>query len=132
MRRTITLITGANGEVGHGLIRQLRAQPNPPDIVVLDLRSLDADVLPYVDQSIVGDILDVDLLENLSSEYDIETVYHLAALLSTHSEFRPDAAHRVNVRGTLNLLEAAVATGVGSFVYTSTTSVLGDALVWRI
>ena len=59
MRRTITLITGANGEVGHGLIRQLRAQRNPPNIVVLDLRSLDADVLPYVDQSIVGDILDV-------------------------------------------------------------------------
>lgn len=108
MRRTITLITGANGEVGHGLIRQLRAQPNPPNIVVLDLRSLDADVLPLVDQSIVGDILDVDLLENLSSEYDIETVYHLAALLSTHSEFRPEAAHRVNVRGTLNLLHMAI------------------------
>ncbi|MBW7879632.1 MAG: NAD-dependent epimerase/dehydratase family protein, partial [Anaerolineae bacterium] len=101
-------ITGANGEVGHGLIRQLRAQPNPPDIVVLDLRSLDADVLPLVDQSIVGDILDVDLLENLSSEYDIDTIYHLAALLSTHSEFRPEAAHRVNVRGTLNLLHMAI------------------------
>ena len=108
MRRTITLITGANGEVGHGLIRQLRAQPNPPDIVVLDLRSLDADVLPFVDQSIVGDILDQDLLENLSSEYDIAVIYHLAALLSTHSEFRPDAAHRVNVRGTLNLLHMAI------------------------
>lgn len=108
MRRTITLITGANGEVGHGLIRQLRAQPNPPEIVVLDLRSLDGDVLPYVNQSIVGDILDENLLENLSSEYDIDTIYHLAALLSTHSEFRPEAAHRVNVRGTLNLLHLAI------------------------
>ncbi|MBK9123303.1 MAG: NAD-dependent epimerase/dehydratase family protein [Chloroflexi bacterium] len=108
MRRRITLITGANGEVGHGLIRQLRAQPNPPDIVVLDLRNLDTEMLPLVDQAIVGDILDQDLLENLSSEYDIETIYHLAALLSTHSEFRPDSAHRVNVRGTLNLLQLAM------------------------
>src|SRR5690606_25802745 len=105
MRRTITLITGANGEVGHGLIKQLRAQENPPNIVVLDLRSLDAEMLPYVDQSIVGDILDHDLLENLSSEYDIAVIYHLAALLSTHSEFRPELAHRVNVQGTLNLLQ---------------------------
>lgn len=108
MRRTITLITGANGEVGHGLIKQLRAQENPPEIVVLDLRTLDAEMQPYVYQSIVGDILDVNLLENLSSEYEIDTIYHLAALLSTHSEFRPEAAHRVNVGGTLNLLQMAI------------------------
>src|SRR5687767_5057451 len=108
MRRTVTLITGANGEVGHGLIRQLRAQDNPPDIVVMDLRSMDAEIQPYVYQCIVGDILDENLLANLSSEYDIAVIYHLAALLSTHSEFRPEVAHRVNVRGTLNLLQLAV------------------------
>ena len=62
---------------------------------------------PYVDTSIVGDILDTDLLDNLTMEYEIDIVFHLAALLSTHSEFRPEAAHRVNVQGTINLLQMA-------------------------
>ena len=41
------------------------------------------------------------------SEYEIHTIFHLAALLSTRAEFTPEAAHEVNVRGTLNLLKLA-------------------------
>jgi nucleoside-diphosphate-sugar epimerase len=44
----------------------------------------------------------------MQSEYEIHTVYHLAALLSTRAEFTPEAAHRVNVEGTLNLLKLAI------------------------
>jgi nucleoside-diphosphate-sugar epimerase len=108
MRQKVILITGANGEVGHGLIRALSSLPDALPIVVLDIRNIDPDILPLVDTAIVGDILDTDLLDRLTSEYEIETIYHLAALLSTHSEFRPEAAHRVNVQGTINLLHTAV------------------------
>lgn len=107
MRKKVTLITGANGEVGHGLISQLYAMPDTPETVVLDIRGLDEHMLPLVETSIVGDILDSSLLDTLMSEYEIDTIYHLAALLSTHSEFRPEAAHRVNVQGTVNLLQLA-------------------------
>jgi nucleoside-diphosphate-sugar epimerase len=48
------------------------------------------------------------LLERLQSEYEIHTIYHLAALLSTRAEFTPEAAHKVNVEGTLHLLKIAV------------------------
>ena len=61
-----------------------------------------------IDTSIVGDILDTSLLDMLTSEYEIDNIYHLAALLSTHSEFRPESAHRVNVQGTINLLHLAI------------------------
>ncbi len=108
MRPRVTLITGANGEVGHGLIRQLHAMPDQPPVVVLDIRGLDDTMHPLVDTTIVGDILDENLLDTLMSEYEIDTIYHLAALLSTHSEFRPASAHRVNVQGTINLLELAI------------------------
>lgn len=108
MRQKVIFITGANGEVGHGLIRQLSSLPDALPIVVLDIRNIDPEILPLVDTAIVGDILDTDLLDRLTSEYEIETIYHLAALLSTHSEFRPEAAHRVNVQGTINLLHTAV------------------------
>lgn len=108
MRQRVILITGANGEVGHGLIKQMYARPDLPDVVVLDVRGLDEEMDQYVDTTIVGDILDTSLLDMLMSEYEIEAVYHLAALLSTHSEFRPESAHRVNVQGTVNLLELAI------------------------
>lgn len=108
MRQKVILITGANGEVGHGLIQQLHEMPDAPAVVVLDIRGLDEKMQPLVDTTIVGDILDESLLDTLMSEYEIDTIYHLAALLSTHSEFRPTAAHRVNVQGTVNLLQLVV------------------------
>ena len=108
MRQKVILITGANGEVGHGLIKQLYDMPEAPPVVVLDIRNMDEDIMPYVDTAIVGDILDQSLLDMLTSEYEIDMIFHLAALLSTHSEFRPESAHRVNVQGTINLLHLAV------------------------
>ena len=42
------------------------------------------------------------------AEYEIRTIYHLASILSTRAEYNPEAAHRVNVEGTLNLLRLAV------------------------
>jgi nucleoside-diphosphate-sugar epimerase len=107
MRQKVILITGANGEVGHGLIKQLHETAALP-VIVLDVRGLDESMAQYVETTIVGDILDSALLDMLNSEYEIDTVYHLAALLSTHSEFRPESAHRVNVQGTINLLQVAV------------------------
>lgn len=106
MRKPVTLITGANGEIGHGLIDYV-SQHGGSDIVCLDLRPLDESMAARCQASIVGDILDANLLKRLVSEYEIHTIYHLAALLSTRSEYTPDAAHQVNVNGTLNLLQLA-------------------------
>ena len=47
------------------------------------------------------------MLDRVLSEFRVELVFHLAALLSTRSEFTPVTAHQVNVEGTLNLLEFA-------------------------
>ncbi|PJF20967.1 MAG: epimerase [Phototrophicales bacterium] len=129
-RKKVILITGANGEVGHGLIKQLYKDPSAPPVITLDIRGLDEDIMPYVDSSIVGDILDNDLLDNLTSEYEIDTIFHLAALLSTHSEYRPEAAHRVNVQGTVNLLHLAVEQARWrdhpvKFIYPSSVAVYG-------
>jgi nucleoside-diphosphate-sugar epimerase len=47
------------------------------------------------------------MLSRLISEYEFEAIYHLAAMLSTRAEFSPESAHRVNVEGTLVLLQLA-------------------------
>ncbi len=106
-RKPVVLVTGANGEMGHGLIHRL-ANHNGFDILALDIRELDADIAPLCVATIVGDILDRRLLERLVSEFEIHAIFHLAALLSTRAEFTPETAHEVNVQGTLNLLGLAV------------------------
>ena len=104
MRQPVVLITGAGGEIGHGLIEQLVATGRDA-IVTLDLNPLEARLARLVRREFTGSITDTRLLDRILSEFEIDTVYHLAALLSTRSEFTPVRAHQVNVEGTLNLLE---------------------------
>jgi nucleoside-diphosphate-sugar epimerase len=130
LREKIILITGANGEVGHGLIQYLYETRGASDIVVMDLRGLDSTMNRMVNRTIVGDILDNDLLNRLINEYEIDTILHLAALLSTHSEFNPETAHRVNVQGTVNLLKLAIEQGhtrgyPTKFIFPSSIAVYG-------
>lgn len=106
MRKPVVFITGANGEIGHGLITRLAANGGRP-IVTLDLAPLDPDLKPLVQREFIGSILDSGLLERILSEFEVDLVFHLAALLSTRSEFTPMRAHEVNVQGTLVLLDFA-------------------------
>ncbi len=106
-RKSVVLVTGANGEMGHGLIQRL-ADNGGYDILTLDIQELDPDLAPLCVATIVGDVLDRRLLERLVSEFEIHAIFHLAALLSTRAEFTPETAHEVNVQGTLNLLKLAV------------------------
>jgi threonine 3-dehydrogenase len=104
MRTKAILITGAAGEIGHALIESLAHQGTP--LLTLDLQDLPEDVR-NLSIHLRGDILDQSLLDRLISEYEFETVFHLAALLSTRGEFTPGQAHRVNVEGTMRLLGMA-------------------------
>ena len=106
MRRPMVLVTGANGEVGHGLIQGLAAAGHK-DIVAMDLQPLDQHLVPLCQQVLVGSILDRHLIERIVSEYEVTEIYHLAALLSTRAEFTPEEAHEVNVEGTMRLLTLA-------------------------
>jgi nucleoside-diphosphate-sugar epimerase len=106
VRKPVVLITGASGEIGHGLIDRLSGQSERA-LVTLDIARLDPAVAPRVDREITGSILDRAVLERVLAEFQVELIFHLAALLSTRSEFTPMAAHQVNVEGTLNLLEFA-------------------------
>jgi len=106
MRKPVVVITGAGGELGHGLIEQLASDGTRP-IITLDVAPLEAPLAKHVAREFTGSILDRGLLERIHSEFEVDMVFHLAALLSTRSEFSPVMAHEVNVEGTLNLLEFA-------------------------
>src|SRR5262245_41110492 len=105
MRKPVVLITGAGGEIGHGLIARLAGVGAP--IITLDVSPLDPSLAPKVVREFTGSITDLSLLDRILAEFEVDRVFHLAALLSTRSEFTPVTAHHVNVEGTLNLLEFA-------------------------
>jgi len=107
MRKEVVLITGANGEIGHGLISHL-AMKKETFVIALDVQPLDDSLIEKVERFILGDILDNMLLGRLVAEYEIRTIYHLASILSTKAEYNPETAHRINVEGTINLLRLAV------------------------
>ena len=128
MRKPVVLVTGAGGEIGHGLITRLAAAGRT--IVTIDIAPLDHDLARYVRREVTGSITDTNLLERVLSEFEIDLVFHLAALLSTRSEFTPITAHEVNVEGTLNLLEFAHHEGEShgrpvTFMYPSSIAAYG-------
>jgi threonine 3-dehydrogenase len=129
MRKPVVLITGASGEIGHGLIERL-SEKGVSSLITLDLKALPRELHGRVQAEYVGSILDRNLLERILSEYEIDLVFHLAALLSTRGEFTPETAHRVNVEGTLNVLEFAQKEGESHgrpvlFMYPSSIAAYG-------
>ncbi|MCB9139716.1 MAG: NAD-dependent epimerase/dehydratase family protein [Caldilineaceae bacterium] len=106
MRKRVIFITGASGEIGYELIRNLAADSNN-HLLTFDLHELPEKVRPLVDHHIVSDLLNENELTRIVSEYEIDAIFHLAALLSTRAEITPELAHRVNVEGTLTLLRLA-------------------------
>ncbi len=90
-----------------------------------DVVGIDVLASPYTDA--VGSIVDRAFVA--ASMRGIDAVLHAATLHKPHVATHPRQAFiDVNVTGTLNLLEEAVAAKVGAFVFTSTTSTFGDAL----
>jgi nucleoside-diphosphate-sugar epimerase len=129
-RKLSVLITGASGEMGHGLIARLAALDPDRPVITLDLNPLTGDLAPKVRTQFTGSILDRELLERINAEFEVDQVYHLAALLSTRSEFSPALAHKVNVEGTLNMLEFAQREGEShgrpvTFFYPSSIAAYG-------
>lgn len=109
-RKPAVFITGAGGEVGHGLIASFSSD-GKPDIVATDLRELDRGLRKKCTATYLADVCDRDALDRILSMYQVKEMYHLAAVLSTRAEFAPEIAHQVNVNGTVNILQIAAEQG---------------------
>ena len=113
------LVTGSAGHLGEALVRTLQH---------LNYEVIGIDILASPFTTHTGSIADRAFVKKYMQE--VKTVLHTATLHKPHVATH-NAQHFVdtNITGTLNLLQEAVAAGVESFVFTSTTSVFGDALV---
>ncbi|MEQ8768370.1 MAG: NAD(P)-dependent oxidoreductase [Planctomycetota bacterium] len=112
------LITGSSGHLGEGLMRHLEGSEH--EAIGLDLKAS-----PYT--RAVGSIVDRDFVKGWV--HGVDVILHTATLHKPHvaTHAKQDFID-TNVTGTLNLLEEAVAQGVGRVIFTSTTSTFGAAL----
>ena len=95
------LVTGGLGQIGSNLVPFLRNKYGKENVFVADIREPNYDISPFVKL----DILDKKSLEKVIDEYDIDTIYHLAAILSANGEKNPQLAFNVNIIGLYNILE---------------------------
>ena len=115
------LVTGGTGFLGANLVHHLVARGDP--VRVLKRRRTPPDILKGLPVEFVeGDVTDPESLRRASQ--GVEGVYHVAGLVSY---WRPRRAwqHRVNVEGTRNVVEAALASGVRRLVHTSSIAAIG-------
>lgn len=125
------LLTGSSGWLGRFLAPRLRQSGH--HVIGLDIVAGEA-------TDVVGSLADRVVVERVLADYGIEAVIHAGALHKPDiARFSPQAFVDVNVSGTLNLLQAAVAAHHDRFIFTSTTSLMisqamregeGHAAVW--
>ncbi len=116
---TKVLVTGSAGHLWEALVRTLKEMQ-------YDVTGIDIVASPFTNYT--GTIADRDFVKQCMQ--GVNVVLHTATLHKPHVvTHTPQQFIDTNITGTLNLLQEAVAAGVQSFVFTSTTSTFGDALV---
>lgn len=120
------LVTGGLGVNGSWVVRQLVGQG--VDVVVYENRfdtSLTRDIMNKF-KCVIGDILDLPAMIDTVKRYSVERIIHLAAVMPKQAIENPFMAFKVNVEGSINVLEAARLTSVKRIVFASSKSVLGQ------
>ena len=101
------LVTGALGQIGSELVNKLCQDYGPEYIVPTDLRYLENNPICQHPNFRTLDVMDGDKFLSLAQEFQVDTVMHLAALLSAVAEEKPQIAWSLNMGGLVNALEVA-------------------------
>lgn len=113
------LITGALGQIGSALTARMREIYGVNNVIATDIHKpkdsavVENGIFEYLD------VTNVDLIEELVEKYDIDTIIHLAALLSAVAEAKPQLAWELNMGGLMNTLEVARTYGLSFFTPSS-------------
>jgi nucleoside-diphosphate-sugar epimerase len=100
------LVTGALGQIGSELVIKLREIYGDQNVIATDIRQTDSPVVHSGPFEIL-DVTDGKAMYEISKKYQIDTLIHLAALLSATAENRPLMAWNLNMGGLINALEVA-------------------------
>ncbi|MGF9905162.1 L-threonine 3-dehydrogenase [Brevibacillus porteri] len=101
------LVTGALGQIGSELIMKLRDIYGADQVIATDIRKNEDDPVVQSGPFEVLDVTDGNRMFELAKKHGVDTIMHLAALLSATAEAKPLLAWNLNMGGLVNALEAA-------------------------
>lgn len=101
------LITGALGQIGSELTEHLRGIYGSSNVIATDIRKVEGSTAVEDGPFEILDVQDAAHMAELAKKYDVDTIVHLAALLSAVAEAKPQFAWTLNMGGLLNALEVA-------------------------
>jgi len=101
------LITGALGQIGSELTVLLREKYGRENVIVSDVKKIQQKTLSQVEPFEQIDCLDSPAILSCIKKYNIDTIFHLAAILSAKGENNPQLAWKININGLYNILEIA-------------------------
>ncbi|MEE8479188.1 MAG: L-threonine 3-dehydrogenase [Candidatus Neomarinimicrobiota bacterium] len=101
------LVTGAVGQIGSELTMSLRERYGNDNVVAGGRKTKPSEKLLNSGPFEIVDCLDAQAIANVVKKHDIDTIYHLAAILSAVAEANPVLAWNVNINGLYNVLEVA-------------------------
>ncbi|MCA1032181.1 L-threonine 3-dehydrogenase [Bacillus timonensis] len=100
------MITGALGQIGSELVNKMRTVYGNENVIATDIRDNGSDVTQNGPFEIV-DVTDAKAMFDTAKKYQVDTMIHLAALLSATAEAKPLLAWNLNMGGLVNALEVA-------------------------
>lgn len=101
------LVTGAFGQIGSEMVPELRKKYGKENVVAVGHSKQPDDETKNSGPFAFVDVCKKEELEKIVDEYKIDTIYHLAAILSAVGEKNPALAYKVNNTGFYNILEIA-------------------------
>ncbi len=101
------LITGSLGQIGSELALELRKRYGNDNVVVTDIRRVEGSKAMESGPFELLDCTDANAIADLVKKYRVDTIYHLAAILSANAEKNPQLAWNININGLYNVLEVA-------------------------
>jgi len=119
------LVTGATGQIGSELTIELRKKYGGENVIAAGHRRKPSEKLVDSGPFEYIDVTDRDSIEKVVKKYDIDIIYHLAAVLSAIGEEKPQLAWKVNMNGLYNILEIAREHGLVRVFWPSSIAVFG-------
>ena len=101
------LVTGAAGQIGTDLTTTLREKFGNQNVVAMGHKTPMPKDIAEGGPCVMSDVTDIEGYRKIVVDYQIDTVYHLAAILSATGESKPQLCYDVNLNGLYNVLEVA-------------------------
>ncbi|MCG7318284.1 L-threonine 3-dehydrogenase [Brevibacillus laterosporus] len=97
------MVTGALGQIGSELVTKLRSVYGTESVIATDIRQVEGQEGPFE----ILDVTEAKAMHDIATKYKVDTIMHLAALLSATAEAKPLLAWNLNMGGLVNALEIA-------------------------